>query len=142
MPPVQIVPGAKFHPGPGLQVAAYPDDGLLEEHGAFDERAGEALPLDKVKKARGPELDKMLERNVKKDISRGSQTAGLEDRQEPLGGWLEASTRRPTWGRKPLRSTGSECEPRARGFFWSTTLEGSQDGVSTRGNQETRCSRE
>ena len=42
----------------------------LEEHGAFDERTGEALPLDKVKKARGPELDKMLERNVKKDISR------------------------------------------------------------------------
>ena len=49
-------------------LAAYPDDGLLE-HGAFNERTGEALPLDKVKKARGRELDKMLEHNVKKDIS-------------------------------------------------------------------------
>ena len=50
-------------------LAAYPDDGLLDEQGAFHERTGEALPLDKVKKARGRELDRMLEHNVKKDIS-------------------------------------------------------------------------
>ena len=50
-------------------LAANPDDGLLEEQSAFDERTGEALPLDKVKRARVRELDKMLERNIKKDIS-------------------------------------------------------------------------
>ena len=50
-------------------LAAYPDDGLLETQGAFDERTGEALPVDKVRKARGRELDKMLEHNVKEDIT-------------------------------------------------------------------------
>ncbi|CAE7232267.1 RE1, partial [Symbiodinium sp. CCMP2456] len=50
-------------------LAAYPEDGLLESQGAFDERTGEALPVEKVKKARGRELDKMLEHNVKEDIT-------------------------------------------------------------------------
>ena len=50
-------------------LAAYPDDGLLDTQGAFDERTGEALPVDKVRKARGRELDKMLEHNVKEDIT-------------------------------------------------------------------------
>ncbi|CAE7321841.1 GIP, partial [Symbiodinium sp. CCMP2456] len=50
-------------------LAAYPEDGLLESQGAFDERTGKALPVEKVKKARGRELDKMLEHNVKEDIT-------------------------------------------------------------------------
>ena len=35
----------------------------------MDERTGESLPEDKVKRARGRELEKMDEHNVKKDIS-------------------------------------------------------------------------
>ena len=48
-------------------VAAYPEWGKLTE--AFDERTGGALPLEKVRRARGRELDKMLEHNVKEDIT-------------------------------------------------------------------------
>ncbi|CAE7846389.1 GIP, partial [Symbiodinium necroappetens] len=50
-------------------LAAYPEDGLLDSQGAFDERTGEALPVEKVKKARGRELDKMIEHGVKEDIT-------------------------------------------------------------------------
>ncbi|CAE6969798.1 unnamed protein product [Symbiodinium sp. CCMP2592] len=48
---------------------AYPLDGRVEELGAYDERTGQPLPVDKVKTARGRELDKMEEHSVKKDIS-------------------------------------------------------------------------
>ena len=48
-------------------VAGYPDWAHYE--GAVDERTGESLPEDKVKRARGRELEKMDEHNVKKDIS-------------------------------------------------------------------------
>ncbi|CAE6957274.1 RE1 [Symbiodinium sp. CCMP2592] len=48
-------------------VAGYPETGTVTQ--AFDERTGEELPLEKVKHARGRELDKMLEHSVKKDIS-------------------------------------------------------------------------
>ncbi|CAE7276044.1 true, partial [Symbiodinium sp. CCMP2592] len=40
---------------------AYPLDGRVEELGAYDERTGQPLPVDKVKTARGRELDKMEE---------------------------------------------------------------------------------
>ena len=48
-------------------IAGYPEAGTVTQ--AFDERTGEELPLEKVKRARGRELDKMLEHNVKQDIS-------------------------------------------------------------------------
>ena len=48
-------------------LAAYPEHGRLEA--AYDEKTGESLPLDKVKKARGRELDKMAEHQVKRDIT-------------------------------------------------------------------------
>ena len=48
-------------------IAGYPETGTVTQ--AFDERTGEELPLGKVKRARGRELDKMLEHNVKQDIS-------------------------------------------------------------------------
>ena len=41
----------------------------MEELGAFDERTGQPLPLNKVKTARARELSKMEEHEVKKDIS-------------------------------------------------------------------------
>lgn len=50
-----------------VPLAAYPEWGKRDE--AYDERTGEPLPLDKVRRGRGRELDKMLERNVKEDIS-------------------------------------------------------------------------
>ena len=48
-------------------LAGYPEWGNVTS--AFDERSGEALPLEKVKTARGRELDKMIEHNVKTDIT-------------------------------------------------------------------------
>ena len=51
----------------GELLAAYPEHGRVEA--AYDEKTGELLPLDKVKKARGRELDKMAEHKVKKDIT-------------------------------------------------------------------------
>ena len=48
-------------------VAGYPDWAHYE--GAVDERTGESLPEEKVKKARGRELAKMDEHDVKRDIS-------------------------------------------------------------------------
>ena len=48
-------------------LAAYPEHGRLEA--AYDEKTGESLPLDKVKRARGRELDKMAEHQVKRDIT-------------------------------------------------------------------------
>ena len=48
-------------------VAGYPDWAHYE--GAVDERTGESFPEDKVKRARGRELEKMDEHNVKTDIS-------------------------------------------------------------------------
>ena len=48
-------------------VAGYPEDSKLTA--AYDERASEPLPLEKVHKARGHELDKMEEHLVKKDIT-------------------------------------------------------------------------
>ena len=48
-------------------IAGYPETGTLAD--ACDERTGEPLPLDKVERARGRELDKMLEHNVKTDIT-------------------------------------------------------------------------
>ena len=50
-------------------LSSYPLDGKVEELGAFDERTGQPLPLDKVKTARARELSKMEEHEVKKDIS-------------------------------------------------------------------------
>ena len=52
-----------------VAIAAYPEWGKVDDLGAYDERTGVALPLDKVKKARGRELDKMNEHGVKKDIT-------------------------------------------------------------------------
>ena len=51
-------------------MAGYPDWGALC-HGAaaYDERTGAELPTEKVKRARGRELEKMAEHNVKTDIS-------------------------------------------------------------------------
>ena len=51
----------------GELLAAYPEHGRLEA--AYDEKTAELLPLDKVKKARVRELDKMAEHKVKKDIT-------------------------------------------------------------------------
>ena len=48
-------------------VASYPEWGRVTE--AFDERTGAPLPLEKVKRARGRELEKMKEHQVKTDIS-------------------------------------------------------------------------
>ena len=62
-----------------------------------------ALPLDKVERARGRELDKTLEHNVKTDAARaqredrhhlGSRQEGwAEDREVQVGRWMEASAR-------------------------------------------------
>ena len=41
----------------------------MDNLGAYGERTGVALPLDKVKKARGRELDKINGHGVKKDIT-------------------------------------------------------------------------
>ena len=49
------------------RVAGYPETGKLQA--AWDERTGESLPLEKVRKARGRELDKMEEHQVKRDIT-------------------------------------------------------------------------
>ena len=48
-------------------IAGYPETGTLAD--AYDERTGKPLPLDKVERARGRELDKMLEHNLKTDIT-------------------------------------------------------------------------
>ena len=48
-------------------IAGYPETGTLVD--AYDERTGKPLPLDKVERARGRELDKMLEHNLKTDIT-------------------------------------------------------------------------
>ena len=48
-------------------MAGYPETGTVEQ--AFDERTGEELPIEKVKRARGRELDKMQEHNVKRDMT-------------------------------------------------------------------------
>ena len=48
-------------------VAGYPETGTVAQ--AYDERTGEELPLEKVKAARGRELDKMVEHQVKTDIT-------------------------------------------------------------------------
>ena len=48
-------------------IAAYPEWGKVTA--AYDERTGVQLPLAKVKKARGRELDKMEEHQVKTDIT-------------------------------------------------------------------------
>ena len=70
-------------------LAASPDDVYLGEQGAFDEWNGKALPLDKVKKAGGRELDKMLEHSVKKDITRAeAKRLGLKIvRSRWVDGW-------------------------------------------------------
>ena len=52
-----------------VPVAAYPTSGRVDEFPAFDERTGEELPVEKVKRARGGELDKMEEHQVKRDVT-------------------------------------------------------------------------
>ena len=68
-------------------VAAYPEWGRLAE--AYDERTGELLPTEKVKKARGRELDKMVEHNVKTDITwEQARSQGLKIvRSRWVDGW-------------------------------------------------------
>ena len=53
-----------------LPLAGYPEWGALNcGEKAYDERTGVELPTEKVKRARGREIDKMDEHNVKKDIT-------------------------------------------------------------------------
>ena len=52
-----------------IPIAGYPDWGRLDEIPAYDERTGVPLPLEKVKRARGRELDKMEEHQVKVNIT-------------------------------------------------------------------------
>ena len=52
-----------------IPLAGYPEWGKLDEIPAYDERTGVALPPEKVKRARGRELDKMEEHKVKVDIT-------------------------------------------------------------------------
>ena len=71
-------------------VAGYPETGTVDQ--AFDERTGEELPIEKVRRARGRELDKMQEHSVKRDMT--WPQARPEDREISLGRWLEGTSRR------------------------------------------------
>jgi hypothetical protein len=52
-----------------IPIAGYPEWGRLDEIPAYDERTGVPLPPEKVKRARGRELDKMEEHQVKVNIT-------------------------------------------------------------------------
>ena len=84
-------------------LCGYPLDWKVDELGAFDERTGQPLPLDKVKTARARELNKMEEREVKKVVGR-SPTTGTEDSVQSVGAGSPCQMIQ-YWGTQPLRSS-------------------------------------